>query len=150
MQSMTKKIRRGAALAALLALPLTACGDDSTSPQHAEPAGVRLTVGAQSVSVNLQGTQTGTLTVPQGANTVTVTWLDAGGSAIAEFEQAVTLQILAGTGTTGVTFTASSVTDGVLTATTTGQKTLRVILAHGDHADFGQNVTITVNETAVG
>lgn len=150
MLSMTRKIRHSAVLAVLLALPVAACGDDPTGSEHAEPAAVRLTVGAQSVTVSVQGVQTGALAVPNGASNVTVTWLDSGGGVIEEFEQGLLLQVTAAAGTSGVTFTASGVHEGVLTGTTTGQKTLRVVLAHGDHADFAQNVTITVNPTDVG
>lgn len=150
MLSTTNKIRRAAALAALLVLPLAACGKDATGGDHAQVAAVRLTVGAQSVTVSAQGVQTGSLAVPEGASNVTVTWLDAGGGAIASFEQEVELQAAAAAGTTGLTFITSSLTEGVLTATSTGQKSLRVVLAHDDHADFAQNVTITVNPTEVG
>jgi type 1 fimbria pilin len=139
------KIRRVVMVAAL-ALPLAACDNDPTGgEEHADVSAVRLTVGAQSVTVNSQGTQTGTLTVPQGASNVTVTWLDDDGDAITEFEEELTLQVAAVAGTTGVTFVASSRTAGVLTATSAGQKSLRVSLLHDDHPDFAQNVTITVS-----
>ena len=151
MLSMTTKIRRAAALAAVMALPLAACSEDSTgSGDHAQVAAVRLTVGAQSVTVTAEGVQTGALAVSEGATNVTVTWLDNGGAAIASFEQEVELQAGNATGTTGLSFIASSLTEGVLTATSTGQKTLRVVLAHDDHADFAENVTLTVNPTEVG
>lgn len=150
MLSMTRKIRHSAILAVLLALPMAACEGDATGTGHAEPAAVRLTVGAQSVTVSAQGVQTGALAVPNGASNVTVVWLDAGGGTIAEFEQALLLQVTAAAGTSGVTFTATGIHEGVLTGSTTGQKTLRVVLAHGDHADFAQNVTVTVNPTDVG
>ena len=150
MLSTTKKIRRAAAVAALLMLPLAACGEDSTGSDHAQVAAVRLTVGAQSVTVTAEGVQTGALAVSEGATNIVVTWLDNGGGAIASFDQEVELQAGNATGSTGLSFIASSLTEGVLTATSTGQKTLRVVLAHDDHADFAENVTITVNPTEVG
>lgn len=138
------KIRR-VAMAAALALPLAACDDDTTGPEHAEVSAVRLTVGGQNVTVSSQGAQTGALTVPRGATNVTVTWLDDDGDAITEFEEELTLQIAPATGTAGVTFATTNRTSGVLTTTTAGQKTLRVSLMHDDHPDFAQNVTITSN-----
>ncbi len=151
MSSMTTKIRLAAVLAAAMALPLGACSESSTgSGDHAQVAAVRLTVGAQNVTVSSEGVQTGTLVVREGATNVTVAWLNGAGGVIASFEQEVELQAGNGTGTTGLTFIASSLTDGVLTATSTGSKTLRVVLAHDDHADFAENVTLTVNPPEVG
>jgi hypothetical protein len=139
------KIRRAApALFAVLALSLAACDPESpTNNDHPDVAAVRLTVGAQSVTVNDAGAQTGTLTVPVGQTAVTVTWLDSGGAA-ASFTQVVTMQIVAVGAGTGVSFASSGTVGGLLTTTSAGAKTVTVRLIHGDHPDFAQNVTFTV------
>lgn len=138
------KMRRAApVLFAALALSLGACDPESpTRNDHPDVAAVRLTVGAQTVTVTESG-QTGTLTVPQGQSTVNITWLDSSGSTIS-FNQVVTLQIVSVTAGTGVSFAASGVLGGLLTATSAGQKSMRVRLIHGDHPDFEATMNFTV------
>lgn len=140
------KIRRAApVLAAVLALSLGACGDDSTGNggSHPDVAAVRITFGAQSVTVNEAGVHTGSLTVPVGDNAVAVAWISSAGAVIPSFSQVVTLQIVpVGTGT-GVSFEAAGVTGGRLGVTSPGAKTVTVRFLHGDHADFQTNLNFT-------
>jgi hypothetical protein len=123
---------------------VAACERTPTGEDHAEVAAVRLTVGAQSVTVNAAGTQTGALTLAQGTHAVVVSYLDVGGDPVDEVEEDLSLQIVTVGGTTGVTFAANGLFAGTLSATSAGQKTLSVRLMHGDHPDFAQNVVITV------
>lgn len=140
------KIRRAVpVLAAALALSLGACDGDSTGSggSHPDVSAVRLTLGAQSVTVTEAGVQSGSLNLPAGDNAVTVAWLNSSGAVIPSFSQVVTLQIVpVGTGT-GVSFEAAGTSGGRLTSTTPGAKTVTVRLLHGDHADFTQNLTFT-------
>lgn len=140
------KIRRAApVLAAVLALSLGACEGNSTGSggSHPDVSAVRITLGAQTVTVNEAGAQTGSLTLPAGDNAVAVAWLNASGAVIPSFSQVLTLQVVpVGTGT-GVSFEAAGITGGRLTSTTPGAKTVTVRLLHGDHADFTQNLTFT-------
>ncbi|HEX6367961.1 MAG TPA: hypothetical protein VF006_03445 [Longimicrobium sp.] len=140
------KIRRAApVLFAALALSLGACDPETpTRNDHPDIAAVRLTVGAQSVTVTASGTQTGTLTVPRGENAVSVTWLNSGGSAIS-FNVVVTMQIVPVGAGTGVSFVSAGTTGGLLTATSAGARTAKVSLFHGDHPDFEANVNFTVS-----
>ncbi|HEX5872644.1 MAG TPA: hypothetical protein VFY65_19575 [Longimicrobium sp.] len=140
------KVRRAApVLFAALALSLGACDPETpTRNDHPDIAAVRLTVGAQSVTVTEAGSQTGTLTVAPGESAVSVAWLDSGGSAIS-FSQVVTMQIVAVGGGTGVSFQPAGVTGGLLIATSPGNKVVTVRLIHGDHPDFEANVNFTVN-----
>jgi hypothetical protein len=139
------KIRRAApALFAVLALSLGACDPESpTDNDHPDVGSVRLTVGAQSITVNEAGAQTGTLTVPVGESSVAVAWLDSNGAA-ASFHQVVTMQIVAVGAGTGVSFVSAGTVGGLLTTTSAGAKTVTVRLIHGDHTEFSQNVTFTV------
>lgn len=130
--------------AAALVAGAAACDRSPTGEDHAEAAAVRLTVGNQVVTVTAAGAQTGTLTLPQGTHTVAVAFLDAGMDPITDFEDGLSLQVVPVSGTTGVSFTASGLTGGTLTASTPGQKTVSVRLMHGDHPDFAQNVVFTV------
>lgn len=140
------RIRRAApVLFAALALSLGACDPETpTRNDHPDIAAVRLTVGAQSVTVTEAGVQTGTLTVARGENAVAVAWLDSGGSAIS-FSQVVTMQIVPVGAGTGVSFQPAGVTGGLLIANSAGARTVTVRLIHGDHPDFEANVNITVS-----
>lgn len=139
------KARRAApVMFTALLLSMGACDPETpTRNDHPDVAAVRLSVGAQVVTVTETGAQTGTLTVPRGESTVAVTWLDSSGSPVS-FTQVVTMQIVAVGAGTGVSFAPSGVIGGLLTNTLAGQKTVTVRLIHGDHPDFEQNVTFTV------
>jgi hypothetical protein len=130
--------------AALLVAGASACDRSPTDGDHADAAAVRLTVGAQVLTVTAAGAQTGTLTLAQGAHAVAVTWLDASLNAITDLDSDLSLQILAAAGTSGVTFAPNGLYAGTLTASSAGQKTMSVRLMHGNHADFAQSVTFTV------
>lgn len=145
-------LRRGLRALAVAALvsSITACDGDSTGSEEEPDIGsVRVTVGAQTVTITNNGTQTGTLTVPQGNSTVTVAWLRPNGSV----ESLVTsdefdVRMTAAAGTTGITFTPNSAFGGTLNATSAGQKVLRLSLFHLEeqHEDFGPlNLTLTVS-----
>ncbi len=131
------------AAAAALLLTAAACDRSPTGGDHPDAAAVRLTVGAQAVTVNAAGAQTGGLTLAQGTHTVVVTWLDASMNAITSFEAGVALEISAATGA-GVAFTPNGLFGGTLNATSAGTKTLNVRLMHQGHPDFAQNVTVTI------
>lgn len=138
------RMRRAPVMLAALALSLGACDPETpTRNDHPDIAAVRLSVGAQSLTVTAAGAQTGTLTIPRGDNAVVVTWLDSGGSPMT-FNQVVTLQIVAVGAGSGVSFEAAGVTGGRLTATSAGQKTVTIRFIHGDHPDFEANATFTV------
>lgn len=130
--------------AAALVAGAAACDRSPTGEDHAEAAAVRLTVGNQVVTVTAAGSQAGTLTLPQGTHAVAVAFLDAGLNPITDFEDGLSLQVVPVSGTTGVSFAATGLTGGTLTASTAGQKTMSVRLMHGDHPDFAQNVVFTV------
>lgn len=139
------KIRRAVPVLCA-ALALGACEIDPViDAEHPDVAAVRLTAGAQSTTVTEAGVQTGSLNVPQGENAVTVEWLNSAGAATTpESRRVLTLQVVpVGTGT-GISFLASGIIGGRLTATSPGQKTITVRLFHGDHPDFEQNVNLTV------
>jgi len=140
--------RRGLRSVAALALlsVVAACKDSTGSDPEPEIASVRITVGAQVVTISETGQQTGTLSVPLTSTPVAVAWLRADGSVdpvvnSAEFEVRMLPQ-----GSTGITFTPAGPFAGTLTATTSGQKTVRVQLYHLEeqHDEFGQNLTLTV------
>lgn len=138
------KIRRAAPVLAAVLL-LGACEGDSTGGgNHPDVAAVRLTVGAQSVTLNESGAQTGSLTLPQGDNVVAVAWLNAAGTVIPSFSQVLTLQIVPLTTGTGVSFEAAGITGGRLNLTSSGARTVTVRLLHGDHPDFEENLSFTV------
>ena len=132
------------ATAAALLAGTAACDRSPTGGDHADAAAVRLTVGAQTLTVTSTGAQTGTLELPQGNHTVVVAWLEADGDVIADPGSGLSLQIVPAGGTSGVTFTPSGLFGGTLSATTAGQKTMSVRLMHGTHADFSQTVSFTV------
>jgi hypothetical protein len=152
MQFAKRFFRRGLHALAVAALvsSIAACDGDSTGTED-EPnvASVRVTVGAQTVTISNNGTQTGTLTVPQGNSAVTVAWLRPNGTV----ESLVTsdefnVRMTAAAGTSGVTFTSSGAFGGTLNATSAGQKVLRLSLFHLEeqHEDFGPlNLTLTVS-----
>lgn len=142
---LVSRIRRAPVMFAALALSLGACDPETpTRNDHPDIAAVRLTAGAQSVTVTESGSQTGTLTVPVGQTAVTVTWLDSSGASMT-FDQVVTMQIVAVVAGTGVSFQPAGYTGGLLIATSPGQKAMTVRLIHGDHPDFEQTVNFTVS-----
>jgi hypothetical protein len=141
---------RALALAGLVSALATACDDDPTGGEEEPDIGsVRVTVGAQTVTISSTGTQTGTLTLPQGNSTVVVAWLRPDGTTetlvtSAEFE----VRMTPAPGTTGITFTSSGAFGGTLNATTAGAKVLQLSLFHlaEQHDDFGpHNLTVTVS-----
>lgn len=134
------------AVAVLGLLAGGACERNPIESDHAEVAAVRLTIGtaATVVTVNAAGQQTPTsVQLAQGTHAVVVAWLDAGGQVIDDVETDLTLSIAPVAGG-GVVFTADGLYAGTLQLTASGQKTVSVRLMHGDHADFAQNVTFTV------
>jgi PBP1b-binding outer membrane lipoprotein LpoB len=141
---------RRMAVALIAASLLGACDDDDPTEPDEEPAvaAVRLTVGANSVTVST--TASPTLNVTSGSNTVTAQWLKADGTVEAlvtdtEFE----LRLAAVTGT-NLTWTPTGAFGGTLTVTgLTGGQTAaaRVSLFHKveQHDDFGPlNFTVRV------
>lgn len=139
------KVRRAVpVLAAVLAL--AACEGNSTgSGNHPDLAAVQISANEQTVTVTSTGVQTGSLTVGVGDTPVTVQWVNSAGAVFTPTaERVLTMQIIpVGTGT-GVSFVPSGISGGRLNATSTGQKTVSVRFLHGDHTDFLQNVTFTV------
>lgn len=138
------------ATAVLALLAGGACDRSPTDADHADVAGVRLTIGAGAgtvVTVNAAGQQTpASLQLPQGTHPVVVTWLDASGNAIASLGSGKTLAVVEGAGAagTGVSFTPNGLFAGTLQLTAAGSKSMVVRLMHGAHADFAQNVAFTV------
>jgi hypothetical protein len=149
--TITLRHTRQLTVALIAAFAMAACSDDDpTEPPEEEPevAAVRLTVGANNVTVST--TSSPTLDVASGANTVTAQWLKADGSVEtivtdAEFE----LRIAPATGT-NPTFVTSGAFGGTLTVSgLSGGQTaaVRVSLFHKEeqHDDFGPlNFTIRV------
>ncbi|HEX8362920.1 MAG TPA: hypothetical protein VF613_22545 [Longimicrobium sp.] len=136
------------AAAALALVGFASACNDSTTTAEPEPdvASVRVTVGAQVVTISETGQQTGTLTLGQGTTPVTVAWLRADGSAdpvvnSEDFEVRLVAQ-----GSTGISFTPGGPFAGTLSATSAGQKVVQVQLHHLEeaHDEFGQNLTLTV------
>jgi hypothetical protein len=145
----TRRVRL-MAVALLGATVFAACDDDDPAAPEEEPevASVRLTVGANSVTVTT--TSNPTLNVAAGANTVTAQWLRADGSTEtlvtdAEFE----LRINAVTGS-NLTWTPTGAAGGSLAVTgLSGGQTAaaQVALFHKgeQHNDFGPvNFTVRV------
>lgn len=123
-----------------------ACNGSTDAEPEPDIATVRITVGAQTVSISETGQQSGTLTIAQGSTPVTVAWLSPGGSVdpvvnSEEFEVRMIAQ-----GSTGITFTPAGPFAGTLNATSAGQKVVQVQLYHLEeaHDEFGQNLTLTV------
>lgn len=138
---------RRVALALIAATAFVACDDDPVAPDpEPDVAAVRLTVGANSVTVST--TASPTLTVASGTNTVTAEWLRADGSVEsivtdAEFE----LRIAQVSGTS-FTWTATGARSGTLLMTglpSGGSTAAQVSLFHiaEQHSDFGP-LTFTV------
>lgn len=132
---------RHVAFALFAATALVACNDDPAAPDpEPQVASVRLTVGANSVTITT--TSSPTLTVASGTNTVAAEWLRADGSVEsivtdAEFE----LRIAQVSGTS-FTWTATGARSGTLVMTglpSGGSTAARVSLFHKgeQHDDFG-------------
>lgn len=142
-------IRRSFALFSAVALigSAVACDDGPTDlEQEPEVVAVRITAGAQTVTIDEFGQQTGNLTIPVGSTAVAVAWLRADGSLdpvvnTEDFEVRMIAQ-----GSTGITFTPAGAFAGTLNATTTGNKVVQVQLFHFEeqHDEFGKNLTLTV------
>jgi len=141
---------RQVALAFIAAVTMTACSDDDPTEPEPEPevASVRLTVGANSVTVST--TSSPTLNVASGANTVTAQWLKADGSVealVTDSEFELRIAPVSGTNPAWVT---SGAFGGTLTVTgLSGGQTAaaRVSLFHKaeQHDDFGPlNFTVRV------
>lgn len=145
----TQRVRL-VAVALFSAAAFAACDDDDPTEPEEEPevSSVRLTVGANSVTVTT--TSNPTLNLAAGANTVTAQWLRADGSVEtlvtdAEFElriSGVSGSNLAWTptGAGGGTLTVSGLSGGQTAAA-------RVVLFHLEeqHEDFGPvNFTVRV------
>ncbi len=136
---------RAAAALALVGFA-SACNDSTTPEPEPDVASVRVTVGAQVVTISETGQQTGTLTIGQGTTPVAVAWLRADGSPdpvvnSEDFEVRLVAQ-----GSTGISFTPGGPFAGTLNATSAGQKVVQVQLYHLEeaHDEFGQNLTLTV------
>jgi hypothetical protein len=138
---------RRVAFALIAATAFVACDDDPAEPDpEPQVASVRLTVGANSVTITT--TSSPTLTVASGSNTVAAEWLKADGTVEslvtdAEFE----LRINQVTGT-NLTWTATGARSGTLAVTglAAGASTAaQVRLFHKveQHEDFGP-ITFTV------
>lgn len=137
---------RAAATLALVGFAAACDGSSTTSDPEPNVATVRVTVGAQVVNISETGQQTGTLTIAQGTTPVTVAWLRADGSVdpvvnSEDFEVRMIAQ-----GSSGITFTPAGPFAGTLSATSSGQKVVKVQLFHLEeaHDEFGQNLTLTV------
>ena len=124
----------------LLAGAIAACDDDPVDPGHddgEEVSTIRLTIGTQVLNI-VDGQSTGTATVSVGTTPVSVVFLADDGDTIDlhadEFEIRITPAAQS-----GLTFTRTSAFAGNLQATSTGTKTLQIILYHleASHAELG-------------
>jgi hypothetical protein len=134
-------------LAAALAIPfVAACDEDPIEPdEHAEVAEMRLTVGSQTVIFTEGGAQSG-LTIPNGNATVTATFFDEDGDAIALHDDEFEVRIVP-PNTNVVTFTRTGAFTGTLNGVADGTAVVEVGIWHLDenHYDFGDfdlNVTV--------
>jgi hypothetical protein len=139
---------RGSAVAVLasLALGATACSEDDLGHElHVDL--MRITVGAQQLTVNSAGAVTGTVNIVQGvATNVTVEFLDdAMADALAEHADDFQVQVEPDA---GITFTRSGPFAGTITGTDIGAISVSFALFHieENHEDFGPfpvNITVT-------
>ena len=152
MKKTFRSARRFAALAvATLALGLSACSDDDHG-HEVEVDFMRITVGAQEVTVNSTGAVTGgTLSLSQNVATdVSVEFLDAAMADALE-EHADDFQVTITPGA-GITFARTGPFAGTLTGTSVGVVSVSFSLLHIEeaHEDFGPfPVNITVNAPPV-
>lgn len=131
---------------AALTFGTTGC-DDGHDHEHLEVEFMRLTIGAQTITVNARGEISGgTVTIPAGvATTVTAVFLDDDMQPddhveADEFQLSVTPNA-------GITFTRTGAFSGTLLGTTAGSIVVRFGLLHveEDHHDFGPfQVPVTV------
>ena len=126
----------------LMAGAIAACDDDPVGPEEPEIDAVRLTLGAQTVTITSLNT-TGTVTIPVGTTAISAVFLDADGDVLhlgSEFELRVTP---AASG--AVTFTRTGAFAGSLQATAAGTTTMQIQAFHleENHPDFGP-FTVTV------
>jgi hypothetical protein len=142
--SSTRRAARILAGIALMAASTAACDRSPTRSDHADVAAVRLTVGAQVVTVTSTGAQTGALALPVGTHAVAVAWLDASGGVVTDLGSGKSLMVVPGAGITDVSFAASGNFAGQMTLAGSGARTVVVRLMHGNHADFSQTVAFTV------
>jgi hypothetical protein len=134
-------------LVTALAIPFAAaCDEDPVEPhEHADVAGMLLTVGTQTVTLTEGGAQGG-LTIPNGASTITATFLDDDGDPIALHDDEFELRILPPNATV-VTFARTGAFSGTLNGVADGSVIVQVDLYHIEegHADFGpHNLAVTV------
>jgi hypothetical protein len=141
---------RIAALLLATGIPLAACDDD---PVEAEPepevATLRLTVGTQVVTVNVEsGTVTGgPITLPVGARTVQAEFLRADGTPDPIVTATAFRLDVTPTSTAVVTFARTSAFSGTLTGLQSGQSTpVAFALFHLEeqHNEFSRPVTVQV------
>ena len=143
-----KSVRWMGMAALAMVASLAACNDDPVVDDEPNIATMRITIGSQTVDVDVFGTVTGgpiTLTTTVDP-AVTVQWLILDGSpdplvTAAEFELRVEP---ANTGI--VTFTSTGAFTGTLNGVTTGSTTIEFILWHleEDHDEFGEGVPVPV------
>ena len=142
--------RRIVPFASALAMPLAAaaCGDDPAEP-HDDPAenvtAVRLTIGAQTVTVRTSGVTGGPVVLSVGSNLVSAVFLDRDGDVVGGLQDEFELHIESPV--SSITFTRSSAFAGSLNATQAGAATtLTVELFHIEegHGDFEVQLPVTV------
>ncbi len=137
--------RRFAALALVaLSLGVAGCKDDGV--QEVEVDFMRITAGAQQITVNSTGAVTGSITINSGvATAVSVQFLDAAmANALVEREADFQVNVTPGS---GITFARTGPFAGTLTGTTAGVRSVSFSLLHieENHEDFGPfPVNITV------
>ncbi len=140
------RFRRLAALA-VVALALTACKDNDDA-HEVDVDFMRITLGAQTVTVNATGAVTGgTLSLSQGvATNVSVAFLNSSmQDALGEHADDFQVTITPGA---GITFARTGPFAGTLTGSTAGTVSVSFALLHIDenHEDFGPfpvNITVT-------
>src|SRR5688572_20413473 len=134
--------------ALLLVLVFGGCSDDPVEPDPADAiVAMRLTIGAQTITINQAGTVTGgPVTVNAATTAVSAVFLDMGGQTItlptAEFEFRAVPDNSA-----RLTFVRTGAFSGTLTRNATGAASLSVSLFHlgSGHDDFGPfSVPVTV------
>jgi hypothetical protein len=120
----------------------TACDDDPLieDPDPAEAVvAIRLTVGAQTITINDLGTVTGgPIVLPRAATTVTAVFLDEDDAIVAGLDAEFRLEVTIANGSL-VTFSRTAAFSGTLTGVAAGQTTLEFALFHieENHEDFG-------------
>lgn len=131
-----------APLLAAVAL-ITACDDDPVEPHEDEPEAIRLIIGEDTVEID--GGQTGSVTIPLGGTAIAAVFLDADGDEVDVHDDEFELRIEPDDEQV-VTFTRSDAFSGTLNGESEGTSTAEVLLWHlpVDHDDFEADLIVTV------